>query len=147
MTKRSVDKREKGIKSANQPKKAESTVDPSKQSVKESNFGRKNGNGNSSDLYWYVALFATFLFSLFLRVYLPWNGVFNGGKVIFSSETDAWYHMMLAKSTVINLQRLWFDPMTYFPKGTPIHFGPFLSWAIAIPSYILGLGHPSMHTV
>ncbi|MDD1758371.1 MAG: oligosaccharyl transferase, archaeosortase A system-associated [Methanotrichaceae archaeon] len=87
------------------------------------------------------------MFSLFLRVYLPWNGVFKGKKVIFSSETDAWYHMMLAKSTVINLQRLWFDPMTYFPNGTPTHFGPFVSWAIAIPSYIFGLGHPSMHTV
>jgi oligosaccharyl transferase (archaeosortase A-associated) len=147
MTKRSVDKRNKRITSASQPKNAATPMDPGKQSVKESNSGRKDGNENSSDLYWYVALFATFLFSLFLRVYLPWNSVFKDGKVIFSSETDVWYHMMLAKSTVINLQRLWYDPMTHFPKGTPLHFGPFVSWAITIPSYIFGLGHPSMHTV
>ncbi len=55
--------------------------------------------------------------------------------------------MMLAKGIVINLQRLWFDPMTYFPHGTPLHFGPFNSWAITIFSYIFGLGHPSMHLV
>ena len=55
--------------------------------------------------------------------------------------------MMLAKGTVINLQRLWFDPMTYFPHGTPLHFGPFVSWAIAIFSYIFGLGHPSEHLI
>ncbi|MDD1753500.1 MAG: hypothetical protein LUQ38_10495, partial [Methanotrichaceae archaeon] len=147
MTKRSVGKREKGIKSTGQPKNTEIQVDPGKQSAQESNSGRKKGIWNSPDLYWYVALFATFLFSLFLRVYLPWNSVFKGEKVIFSSETDAWYHMMLAEGTVINLQRLWFDPMTRFPRGTPLHFGPFVSWAITIPSYIFGLGHPSMHTV
>ena len=73
--------------------------------------------------------------------------LFKGSSVIFSSETDAWYHMMLAKGTVINLQRLWFDPMTYFPHGTPLHFGPFVSWAIAIFSQIFGLGHPSEHLI
>ncbi|VVB72685.1 Dolichyl-monophosphooligosaccharide--protein glycotransferase AglB [uncultured archaeon] len=55
--------------------------------------------------------------------------------------------MMLAKGTVINLERLWFDPMTYFPHGTSLHFGPFNSWCITIFSYIFGLGHPSMHLV
>jgi dolichyl-diphosphooligosaccharide--protein glycosyltransferase len=55
--------------------------------------------------------------------------------------------MMLAKSTVINLQRPWFDPMTFFPHGTSIHFGPFVSWSIASVSLLTGLGHPSTHTI
>jgi dolichyl-phosphooligosaccharide-protein glycotransferase len=144
MTKRSEDKRGSGKKKVSQAPKAE--TEP-KQAAEPVQTQQRNDIWRSSNFYWIIALFATFLFSLFLRIYLPWNGVFKGDKVVFSSETDAWYHMMLAKGTVINLQRLWFDPMTYFPQGTPTHFGPLVSWAITIPSYIFGLGHPSMHTV
>lgn len=99
------------------------------------------------EVQWYAGLLLAAALSLYLRVFIPWSRVFSGDRVIFSSETDAWYHMMLAKGTVINLQRMWFDPMTYFPHGTPLHFGPFISWTITLISYILGLGHPSMHLV
>jgi len=101
----------------------------------------------NSEIYWYLGVVLAMLFSFYLRAIIPMNRVFVGDRVIFSSETDAWYHMMLAKGTVLNLQRLWFDPMTYFPTGTPTHFGPFVSWAITVASYIFGLGSPSMHTV
>jgi oligosaccharyl transferase (archaeosortase A-associated) len=101
----------------------------------------------NSDLYLYAGLILAALLSFYLRAIIPLNSVFSGSKVIFSSESDAWYHMMLAKGVVINWQRLWFDPMTNFPHGTPLHFGPFLSWAIALSSNIFGLGHPSMHLV
>jgi oligosaccharyl transferase (archaeosortase A-associated) len=144
MTKRSVDKRVSGKKKVSQTPKTETEPKHAAQPIQTQ---QEDDIWRSSNFYWIIALFATFLFSLFLRVYLPWNGVFKGNGVVFSSETDAWYHMMLAKGTVINLQRLWFDPMTYFPQGTPTHFGPLVSWAITIPSYIFGLGHPSMHTV
>jgi dolichyl-diphosphooligosaccharide--protein glycosyltransferase len=105
------------------------------------------GIWQNSELYWYAGLVLAALFSFYLRAIVPWKSVFVGDSVIFSSESDAWYHMILAKGTVINLQRLWFDPMTYFPHGTPLHFGPFVSWIITIFSYIFGLGHPSMHLV
>jgi dolichyl-diphosphooligosaccharide--protein glycosyltransferase len=72
--------------------------------------------------------------------------VLVGDTVLFDGN-DGSYHIMLAKSTVLNLQRPWFDPMTFFPGGTEITFGPFNSWAIAILSYIADLGTPSMHTV
>jgi oligosaccharyl transferase (archaeosortase A-associated) len=98
------------------------------------------------DLYVYAGLVFVFLFSLYLRVYRPMSRVLVGDTVRFDGN-DPWYHMMLAKSTVLNLQRPWFDPLTFFPEGTPIHFGPFNSWAIAILSYIAGLGNPSMHTI
>lgn len=99
-------------------------------------------------LYWYLGLFAIMLFSVYLRAILPWKAVFTGNNtVMFSSESDAWYNMMLAKSTALNLHRTFYDPLTNFPYGTPIHFGPFDSWGITIVSYIVSLGRPAMHTV
>jgi oligosaccharyl transferase (archaeosortase A-associated) len=112
----------------------------------------QEGSGNKEALqipayFWCLGLVAIMLFSVYLRAILPWNAVFTGNTVMFSSESDAWYHMMLAKSTVMHLQRTFYDPLTNFPYGTSIHFGPFMSWGIAILSYIAGLGRPSMHTV
>ncbi len=147
MSKRSVDKGDGGKTPSAQAKEAR-PLDASSASLKQKAKAiDKAGIWQNTDLYWYAGLILAALFSFYLRAIVPWNAVFSGGKVIFSSESDAWYHMMLAKGTVINLQRLWFDPMTYFPHGTPIHFGPFNSWTIAIFSYIFGLGHPSMHVV
>ncbi len=98
------------------------------------------------DLYIYAGLGVVFLFSLYLRVYKPMSRVLVGDTVLFDGN-DGSYHIMLAKSTVLNLQRPWFDPMTFFPGGTEITFGPFNSWAIAILSYIADLGTPRVHTV
>jgi len=98
------------------------------------------------DLYVYAGLVLVFLFSLYLRVYRPMSRVLVGDSVFFDGN-DPWYHMMLAKSTILNHQRPWFDPMILFPGGTEITYGPFNSWAIAILSYIAGLGNPSMHTI
>ncbi|MBN1235652.1 MAG: oligosaccharyl transferase, archaeosortase A system-associated [Methanotrichaceae archaeon] len=147
MSKRSVDMGDSGKKTTAKPdgaKPREAASVPLKKKAKTVSNG---GIWQSSDLYLYAGLIVAALLSFYLRAIVPWNRVFSGDNVIFSSETDAWYHMMLAKGTVINLQRLWFDPMTYFPHGTPLHFGPFLSWAIATFSYIFGLGHPSNHLI
>jgi dolichyl-diphosphooligosaccharide--protein glycosyltransferase len=142
-----VDKGESGKKTMAKPNEAELMEASSVPLKKKANAAAKAGIWQNSDLYLYAGLIVAALFSFYLRAIVPWNRVFSGSSVIFSSETDAWYHMMLAKGTVINLQRLWFDPMTYFPHGTPLHFGPFVSWAITIFSYIFGLGHPSDHLV
>ncbi len=147
MSKRSVDKGDSGQKTTVKPSEAKPRQAPSVPLEKKANAAAKAGIWQNSDLYLYAGLIVAALFSFYLRAIIPWNRVFSGSSVIFSSETDAWYHMMLAKGTVINLQRLWFDPMTYFPHGTPLHFGPFLSWAITIFSYIFGLGQPSNHLV
>jgi len=89
----------------------------------------------------------TFLISFWLRAIISLKSVFVGNDVIFAGDGDPWYHMMLAISTALNFQRPWFDPMTYFPHGMPIPYGPFNSWAIAIPSLMMGLGHPSIHLI
>ena len=147
MSKRSVDKGDSGKKTTAKPNEAKPREASSVPLEKKANAAGKAGIWQSSDLYLYAGLIVAALFSFYLRAIVPWNRVFSGSSVIFSSETDAWYHMMLAKGTVINLQRLWFDPMTYFPHGTPLHFGPFVSWAITIFSYIFGLGQPSNHLI
>jgi oligosaccharyl transferase (archaeosortase A-associated) len=147
MSKRSVEKGDKGEKTQAQAQKAKPMDAPSVALEKKAKAGSKADIWQNSDLYLYLCLIVAALFSFYLRAIIPWKAVFVGENVIFSSESDAWYHMMLAKGTVINLQRLWFDPMTYFPHGTSLHFGPFNSWAITISSYIFGLGHPSMHLV
>jgi len=98
------------------------------------------------DLYVYAGLVFVFLFSLYLRVYRPMPRVLVAEPLLFDGN-DISYHIMLAKSTLLNLQRPWFDPITFFPHGTEITFGPFNSWGIAIISYIMGLGDPSMYTV
>lgn len=98
------------------------------------------------DLYVYAGLVLLFLFSLYLRAIKPMSRVFIGDTVRLDGN-DPWYHMMLAKSVVLNHQRPWFDPLTVFPQGTSIHFGPFNSWGIAILSYIRDLGTPSLHSV
>ncbi len=147
MSKRSVDKGESGKKTTAKPNEAKPQKASSVPLEKKANAAAKAGIWQNSDLYLYAGLIVAALFSFYLRAIVPWDRVFSGSSVTFSSETDAWYHMMLAKGTVINLQRLWFDPMTYFPHGTPLHFGPFLSWAITVFSYIFGLGHPSNHLV
>ena len=67
-------------------------------------------------MYWYLGLLAIMLFSIYLRAVLPWKAVFTGNNtVMFSDESDAWYNMMLAKSTVLNLHRTFYDPLTNFP--------------------------------
>ncbi|MFZ2471804.1 MAG: oligosaccharyl transferase, archaeosortase A system-associated [Methanothrix sp.] len=147
MSKRSVDKGDSGNKTTVKPNEAKPREASFVPLEKKANAAAKAGIWQNSDLYLYAGLIVAALFSFYLRAIVPWDRVFSGSRVIFSSETDAWYHIMLAKGTVINLQRLWFDPMTYFPHGTPLHFGPFLSWAITVFSYIFGLGQPSNHLV
>jgi oligosaccharyl transferase (archaeosortase A-associated) len=147
MSKRSLDKGDGGRKTTANAQPAEPREASSVPLEEKAKAAGKAGIWQSSDLYIYIGLILAALLSFYLRASIPWNRVFSGSSVIFASETDAWYHMMLAKGTVINLQRLWFDPMTFFPQGMPLHFGPFVSWAIATFSYIFGLGHPSNHLV
>ena len=147
MSKRSVDKGDMDKKTSAGVKESKPTTTPSVPLEEKAYAKGKADTRQNSDLYLYAGLILAALLSFYLRAIIPLNSVFSGSKVIFSSESDAWYHMMLAKGVVINWQRLWFDPMTNFPHGTPLHFGPFLSWAIAIFSGIFGLGHPSMHLV
>ncbi len=147
MSKRSDGKGDEGKKITAGGQEASQHDIPSVPLEKKTKTKRSAGFWQNNDIFLYLGLILAAAVSLFLRTYYNWKYVFTDNGVLFSSETDAWYHMMLAKGVVINHQRLWFDPMTNFPTGTTLHFGPFHSWAIAIVSEILGLGNPSMHLV
>ncbi|MEM2097903.1 MAG: oligosaccharyl transferase, archaeosortase A system-associated, partial [Methanothrix sp.] len=115
--------------------------------MKKDTDSKKQSRKRLPEIYWYAGLGMLFLLSIYLRAVVPFRNVFIGDAVRFSSESDAWYHMMLAKTTFLHWQRPWFDPLTNFPNGTPIHFGPFLSWGVALLSKIVGLGGSDLHTV
>jgi len=147
MSKRSVGKGDDGKKTAAGVQEAKPQDLPPTPLEKKAKSKSAAGLWQNNDILIYAGLIVAAAVSLFLRTYYNWKLVFTDNGVVFSSETDAWYHMMLARGVVINHQRLWFDPMTNFPNGTTLHFGPFHSWAIALVSEILGLGNPSMHLV
>ncbi len=128
MTKKSMKVKTKSAKKKDRPAKSDKKM------------------GYFQNRYVYAGLVLVFLFSFYLRAIKPMSRIFVGDSILFDGN-DPWYHMMLAKGTVLNLQRLWFDPLTNFPHGREITFGPFNSWGIAILSYIVDLGNPSMHTV
>ncbi|MDW5550899.1 oligosaccharyl transferase, archaeosortase A system-associated [Methanosarcina sp.] len=79
---------------------------------------------------------------------LPSNTVFlSNGSVRFATN-DAWYHMRTLFVLLENYpHRMFFNPMTNYPNGSYIHFGPLFDQMMAIISLILGMGHPSSHLV
>jgi dolichyl-diphosphooligosaccharide--protein glycosyltransferase len=87
------------------------------------------------------------LMSLWIRTY-PSNTVFlSDGSVRFTAN-DAWFHMRTLRVLLENYpHRMFFDPMTNYPNGSYIHFGPLFDQMMAITSLILGMGHPSSHLV
>jgi len=95
-------------------------------------------------------LFLLMLIMLFLRivpfyhtVFTPWPDSY-GNFVNFASD-DAVYHMRIVHNTLGHFPwRVFFDPFTYYPYGSQVHFGPFFTFMIAGGAWVLGLGHPSV---
>ena len=85
--------------------------------------------------------------SLWVRT-LPSDSVFlSDGSVKFATN-DAWYHMRTLRVLLENYpHRMFFNPMTNYPNGSYIHFGPLFDQMMAITSLILGMGHPSSQLV
>ncbi|AKB42960.1 oligosaccharyl transferase, archaeosortase A system-associated [Methanosarcina vacuolata] len=85
--------------------------------------------------------------SLWVRT-LPSDSVFlSDGSVKFATN-DAWYHMRTLFVLLENYpHRMFFNPMTNYPNGSYIHFGPLFDQMMAITSLILGMGHPSSQLV
>ena len=71
-----------------------------------------------------AVLLITF-FSLLLRI-MP---VFMGNTDVLANVgmDDPTYHLRQVEQCIANsLNYSWFDPMTYFPKGQPMHWGSAL---------------------
>ena len=87
------------------------------------------------------------LVSFWIRT-LPSKTVFLSNGVVKFATNDAWYHMRVLDFLLKNYpHRMFYTPWTFYPYGSYIHFGPFFEQMIAIPSLLLGLGHPNSHLV
>ena len=85
--------------------------------------------------------------ALFLRVYLPYNQVFSGEWIKFTS-VDAYYQMRLVDNLAHNFPWLTnFDPYLLYPFGIAIDNIHFFNWLLAGISWVIGLGSPSQHTI
>ncbi len=85
--------------------------------------------------------------SLWIRI-LPSDRVLLPGGIVKFTTNDAWYHMRTLFVLLENYpNRMFFNPMTNYPNGSYIHFGPLFDQMMAITSLILGMGNPSPQLV
>ena len=101
----------------------------------------------SPKLIFGILLTIFFGVSLYLRVALPYDQVFSGDWIKFTS-IDAYYHMRLVDNLAHNFPSLTsFDPYFIFPGGNPGTGVYFFNWLMAGIIWIIGLGSPTQHTV
>lgn len=94
-----------------------------------------------------ILLLFIFILSLYIRAYLPYDVVFNGGVIHFASD-DSVYQMRLVENTIANFpHRLTYDAFTRFPTGELLPWGPLFTIIIATASMIIGFGNPSVQLV
>ena len=94
-----------------------------------------------------VAVSIIALMALWIRL-IPSASVFLPNGVVKFGTNDAWYHMRTLHALLANYpERLFYNPMTNYPYGSYIHFGPLFDQMMAIISLTLGLGNPSTHLV
>jgi asparagine N-glycosylation enzyme membrane subunit Stt3 len=85
--------------------------------------------------------------SLLFRVYLPYNQIFVGDNMKYSSN-DAYYYMRLVDNVSAHFPHLTqFDPYFIFPGGNSVTTLPLFHWIIAIFAWIFGGGHPTQHLI
>ena len=85
--------------------------------------------------------------SLWIRM-RTYDSVFLSNGFVRFLTNDAWYHMRTLNVLLENYpHRMFFNPMTNYPNGSYIHFGPLFDQMMAITSLILGLGSPSQDLV
>ena len=85
--------------------------------------------------------------ALFIRVYLPYEQVFSGEWIKFTS-VDAYFHMRLVDNLVHNFPQLTdFAPYLHYPSGIKIDNIHFYDWLLAGIIWVIGLGSPTQHTI
>jgi len=94
-----------------------------------------------------VFLAAFFIISLSFRILLPFDQVFNGEWIKFTT-TDAYYYIRLVDTLVHNFPHLTqFDPFFLYPGGEAVSNLSFYNWFLAGIIWLVGLGSPTQHTV
>ncbi len=94
-----------------------------------------------------LCLLLFFGISLSIRVYLPYDQIFSGEWIKYSS-VDAYFHMRLVDNLVHNFPNLIdFDPYLLYPSGMQLGNIHFFDWLLAGIVWVIGLGSPTPHTV
>lgn len=96
----------------------------------------------------FVLLLAIFCLALFLRVYFSKDAVLS--SPIKYSTDDGVYHMRLVENELLGGHfpyRIYFDPFTYFPYGTYIHFTPLYDQLLCLIIWIISLGKPTLEII
>jgi len=83
------------------------------------------------------ALVLLSLFALWIRL-IPMTGLTAGG-VVDVLGNDPWYNLRQVESLVANgLNYAWYDPMTLFPTGDTVYWGPLFTEIIAVLAILTG---------
>jgi len=94
-----------------------------------------------------ILLVVFFFIALSFRVFLPYDQIFSGEWIKFSS-VDAYFHMRLVDNLVHNFPHLInFDPYFIYPGGATISSIQFFDWLLAGVIWVIGLGSPTQHTI
>jgi oligosaccharyl transferase (archaeosortase A-associated) len=85
--------------------------------------------------------------SFLIRTILPFDKIFSGGWIKFSS-IDAYYHMYLVDNMTHNFPHLTsFSPYFIYPGGGNVAGIHFFDWLLGGICWVVGLGSPTQHTV
>ncbi len=88
-----------------------------------------------------IAIF--FGVSLIYRIALPYDQVFSGEWIKFTS-IDGYFHMRLVDTLVQNFPTLTeFDPYFVYPGGHGVGGVHFFQWLIAATVWLAGMGSPT----
>jgi dolichyl-diphosphooligosaccharide--protein glycosyltransferase len=100
-----------------------------------------------SSLPYTLAVAIIIFVSLWVRM-RPYDYVFLSNGFVKFTSNDAWYHMRTLNVLLENYpQRMFFNPMTNYPNGSYIHFGPLYDQLMAITALVLGMGSPGQDLV
>jgi oligosaccharyl transferase (archaeosortase A-associated) len=85
--------------------------------------------------------------ALFMRIYFPFDKVFENGWVKFTSN-DAYYQLRIIDNMAQNFPHFTaFDPYLIFPGGSAYSGVHFLNFLVAFIAWIFSGGSPIQHTV
>jgi dolichyl-diphosphooligosaccharide--protein glycosyltransferase len=92
-----------------------------------------------------IALF--FGISLYLRIVIPYDNIFVGEWIKFTS-IDSYYFMRVLDNLVHNFPHLIeFDPYVLFPGGSSVAHLPFFVYLLASINWIISFGSPTQQGV
>ena len=94
-----------------------------------------------------VLITSFFSLSLLIRTILPFDRIFSGDWIKFSS-IDAYYHMYLVDNMVHNFPNITgFHPYFILPDGGGVSGAHFFNWLLGFITWIVGFGSPTQHTI